>query len=171
MRWTSGVMLRKECSLCLCPSPLPVAGVWSWWRQSQSLRRKPRVGVGRTRGRGSVWVPDTVEMPVSSEPCRKRHLYLVRVSAFGEFLLAEAKHGPVTTAKELPVPFLPGPRMLKRSPHALCTVWKPHWIWSPSSEVPVPCGLQVENLHSQRESGGGLPMVRNQIFYPLTEAP
>lgn len=125
---------------------------------------EPRVGVGRTRGRGSG-SPTPSRRPISSEPRGEIHSVLARVSAFGELLLAEAKHGPATTAEQLPVLFPPGPRTLGRSPHALPTVWKPHWIWSPYSEVPVPYEPQVGNLHSQRGWGGGLPIVVNQIIY------
>lgn len=163
---TPGVAVKEECSLSAFAGPF---FLWLECRaggdghspegRSRVLGLAGREGeeAGPRHRRGGRLVLSHVE--------KYTRFSRARVSAFGELLLAEAKHGPATTAEQLPVLFPPGPRTLGRSPHALPTVWKPHWIWSPYSEVPVPYEPQVGNLHSQRGWGGGLPIVVNQIIY------
>lgn len=74
------------------------------------------LGLAGQEGEGASGSLTPSRRPISSEPSREIHSYLVRVAAFGELLLAEAKHGPVTIAEELPVPFLLGPHKLEHSP-------------------------------------------------------
>lgn len=143
------------------------------WQLSWSLRRQLHVGVGRTIGKrerlcpwyhwGAILVLDHPEKYTS---------LLFQFTAFEELLLAEAESVLVTRAQEHPRHHR-GCRSLSGSlytlPHptqTLPTLWKSYWVATHFPMVLMPLELQVENLSWQRELGGSLSTVINQIIFP-----